>query len=335
MNENPQIFQLLPNFSIPWLRLVNSPTPIFQLKTIGNVTNCNNLWLKNDGETGNLFGGNKIRNLEFLIPDALRKKASTLITFGSIESNHAIATALYGKAFNLKVKLYLCNLSNSQNKDLEKHLSLLSKIGAEVFIVSKRRCFLESHLSKHHITSLYSPCSNYIIPIGGASPTGCLGHINAAIELYTQIQNCGAQKPFTIFLPVGSGGTIAGLIAGFTLLQYPVHIVGVYVSKGPSRRSILNLAKQTLKLVLKNSKKETIYNLSNVSFELTGKYKGQGYRIPTDKSTDIEKLFRERESIYLDDTYASKAACALLDYSKLNPNIGSNIFWHTSNNKSL
>jgi len=73
------------------------PTPVQKLGPLGKQLGLDNLFIKRDDLTGKIYGGNKIRKLEFILGEALRKGAKEVITFGAAGSNHALATAIYAR----------------------------------------------------------------------------------------------------------------------------------------------------------------------------------------------------------------------------------------------
>jgi len=82
---------------LPYVSLGDFPTPVTPLSRLGKEIGADGLYLKDDGISGTPYGGNKVRKLEFLIADALRKGAREVLTFGCAGSNHALATAIYAK----------------------------------------------------------------------------------------------------------------------------------------------------------------------------------------------------------------------------------------------
>ncbi len=88
------------------IQLVHGPTPLVQRPSLSELLGVD-LWLKRDDATGGAEAGNKLRKLEFLLADALAKRADTVITCGGIQSNHARATALTCAELGLKCVLYL------------------------------------------------------------------------------------------------------------------------------------------------------------------------------------------------------------------------------------
>ena len=91
---------------IPYVSLGEFPTPIEHLSKLGMEIGADHLYLKHDGLSGSLYGGNKIRKLEFILADALQKRVKQVLTFGFAGSNHALATAVY--AHKMKSNAYPC-----------------------------------------------------------------------------------------------------------------------------------------------------------------------------------------------------------------------------------
>lgn len=92
---------------IPWLKLGDFPTRVHRLKRLGKELGCRNLWIKRDDESGKLYGGNKVRKLEFLLADAEKKNAKVILTCGRIGSNHCLASTIYGSKLGFKSVLVL------------------------------------------------------------------------------------------------------------------------------------------------------------------------------------------------------------------------------------
>ena len=83
------------------------PTPFHKLERMSELTGVN-LWVKREDFSGvSLFGGNKVRKLEFLLADAVRKGCDTVFTYGATESNHAMQTATAARKLGLKPVLWL------------------------------------------------------------------------------------------------------------------------------------------------------------------------------------------------------------------------------------
>jgi D-cysteine desulfhydrase len=90
---------------IPWMSLGTLPTPVKRLENLELSLNRSNLWMKRDDLSGEKYGGNKLRKLEFIIADAKSKNKKWILTFGGLGSNHCLATAIYAKEHDLNCVL--------------------------------------------------------------------------------------------------------------------------------------------------------------------------------------------------------------------------------------
>src|SRR4051812_6441451 len=90
--DSPALFRAFPELSgrIPWLPLGRFPTPVARLP--GLVAPSVELWIKHDDLSGTVYGGNKVRKLEFLLGEARARGARRLVTLGAIGSHHVLAT---------------------------------------------------------------------------------------------------------------------------------------------------------------------------------------------------------------------------------------------------
>ena len=327
------IFDVLPTFDRPWLRLIDAPTPVHHLKTLGSQINHSNLWVKLDGLSGDLYGGSKIRNLEFLLGETLKRRSSKVVTFGAVESNFAVATALYAQSLNIKADLFLANFSHSDDEVVASDLNVLSRMGATVHYVSKFECFVRHLDAKHLGFSSARDKSATIIPIGGACRVGCLGLLNATIELHQQIRSGAIPAPSAIFLPLGSGGTIAGLHAGLSLLGMSCSIIGIRIAGGPSPQSLLRLSSQTLSYAHANYGSLIPTTSSTPKIEIWNSDPFAGYAIPADETGRVTRRLLETEGIHLDQKYTAKAMSVFLDYVVRSQDRRPLLFWNTCNNR--
>src|SRR6202051_3395281 len=116
-------------------RLAALPTPLHELSNLrialGGERRCPRILIKRDDLTGLAFGGNKARKLEFLVGDALRERATVLVTSGAAQSNHARMTAAAARAAGVKVVLVLTK--NSECPALQGNLFLDRLFGVEIY----------------------------------------------------------------------------------------------------------------------------------------------------------------------------------------------------------
>src|SRR5437588_7066233 len=87
--------------------LAHLPTALEDAPRLGAAFGLSRLWIKRDDATGLALGGNKARKLEYLMADALRQGADTVLTCGGAQSNHARLTAAAACRLGLRSILFL------------------------------------------------------------------------------------------------------------------------------------------------------------------------------------------------------------------------------------
>jgi len=173
------------------------PTPLHKLERLSDELGIN-LYLKRDDLSGiNLFGGNKIRKLEYLLGDAIFKNCDTVFTYGATQSNHAMQTTTACRRCGLEPILYLVSIVEPDSEGMRANLLLDYIFGAEVHVVSEHSGEedaeqLAYQMGEAHAVRLKKEGKRpYIIPIGGASPIGSLGFISRFLELVGQMEAMG------------------------------------------------------------------------------------------------------------------------------------------------
>ena len=140
------------------------------------------VWLKRDDATSGAESGNKIRKLEFLLADALKRGARVVVTCGGLQSNHARATALTCAQLGLRSILLLRvpdpARARSSPLELTGNVLLDRLAGAEIRFVSpeeyrERGALLE----QARADSEHRGQSAYIVPEGGSNGLGSLGYV--------------------------------------------------------------------------------------------------------------------------------------------------------------
>ena len=192
-----------------WTRveLASWPTPLERMPSLALALGLgeDDLWVKRDDLTGLGGGGNKVRKLEWLAGTALAEGATTLVTSGAPQSNHARLTAAAGARLGLEVVLVLTgepSVSESGNLVLDRIL------GARVVRVGQQSSAEIDEIVQDVADSLRASGSvPAVIPFGGSSVLGARGYVDAGRELAQQ-----APDLDTVVVAVGSGGTMAGLI---------------------------------------------------------------------------------------------------------------------------
>jgi D-cysteine desulfhydrase family pyridoxal phosphate-dependent enzyme len=290
----------------PTVSLSIFPTPLHKLKNISRETGVN-IYCKRDDLTGFAYGGNKTRKLDFLIADAISKKANTLIAVGAIQSNFCRMASAAGKACGLEVHLVL---GGKKPEKPTGNLLLSYLFGANIHFVESDDWSILEREGEQLAEKFKTQGKNvYWLPIGGSTPIGALGYVNALIEILDDCKRLGITTN-TIIHTSSSNGTQAGLIVGKKLTGWQGKIIGMGVAKTEKQLSkeVFELAHDTGKLLhVSIDKKDVI---------LDNSYMGTAYGARTAACEQAIKFFAEKEGIVLDNVYTGKAAAGLLDYAK-------------------
>lgn len=281
------------------ISLANIPTPLQIIK----FDNCSFL-IKRDDLTGIELSGNKVRKLEYLIFQALKENATTVITCGGEQSNHARATAFAAIPNGLKVKLLLWG---KEQKVPEGNLFLNSFLGANIkYLSSKEYNKIDSLLEKEKEKQERKGEKVYMIPEGGSSPLGIWGYIDIIDEMKNQTD---LRKVKGILTAAGSGGTSAGLLIGAALnkLNTKIYAVNVLYPKEVIKNRILTLAFEWTRK-FKIPCKIDVKNL-----EIIDGYSKEGYKDISSSKVSLIKSFAASSGIILDPAYTGKAFTAYYD----------------------
>jgi len=297
--------------ALPRVPLGNFPTPVQRLSHLGH----DNLWIKRDDLSSDIYGGNKVRKLEFVLADALKKGRNRVITMGGIGTNHGLASAIFCHELGLRCKLLLFN--QPMNSYVKRNMLLFLKYGAElVYLKGALRTGATLLLTQR----LLNPRA-YILEAGGSSPLGTVGIVNAMLELKEQIDAGILPEPRYIFCPLGSNGTMAGLSLGALLAGLSTTVIGVRVTMdavGPiaiaTAKTVENLMRKTYALLKKHSR--GVPDITIPPQRVIDDYVGEGYGCATRECRDALALMNDREGIALDPTYTAKTFAALCDFIK-------------------
>jgi D-cysteine desulfhydrase len=151
------------------------------------------------------IGGNKVRTLEFL----LGLPAKRLLTYSTLEAHHAYATAVAGRDLGLETQAILLKKGvRGRALDALRDVARVVETGGPI------RAALRT-------LWMWRPGTR-IIPPGGMSPLGALGYLHAALEL--------VEIPKKIYVPLGTGTTVSGLLAGLMIREADCEVVGVRIA---------------------------------------------------------------------------------------------------------
>ncbi len=306
----PLLHERLPELreTLPHLPLSERPTRVRELAELPGVVP---IWIKFDGSYGSGgWGGNKVRKLEWLLPEARRRGCRTILTVGGLGTNWGLAAALYGRDQGLKTALVL--IDQPLDDHVRAQLERLRASGAAIHFTHTKARTIASvpFLMLRHADGLKLP---YFLPAGGSSPLGAVGYVEAALEIAAQVASGELPEPTHVVTAVGSGGTAAGLAVGLRLAGLTSTVVGIVVNDSLrlDRRALTNLGRRTEALLRKRGA-VALPDRGELRIESIDGWMGAGYGYPTEDSERAIELAREREGLELDPVYTGKSMAAML-----------------------
>ncbi|MEU9047149.1 MULTISPECIES: pyridoxal-phosphate dependent enzyme [unclassified Kitasatospora] len=312
MTRRPFIHRRWPEVaaSLPHLPLGDAPTPVRPLTGLG----CRSeLWLKDESGYGHGgWGGNKVRKLEWLLPELRRGRPRTVLTVGGLGTNWGLATALYAREQGLDVALAL--VDHPVDDHVRAQLRRLHDSGATLhFAHTKARLLLAAPwLFARHTRGLALP---RYLPPGGSSPLGALGYVECALELAEQVVRGLLPEPGWVVTAVGSGGTAAGLALGLRLAGLRTRVLGVVVNDTLRLDSAAHtrLAAKSQALLRARGARLPRIQLRADDVVAERGWLGPGYAHPTARARAVLDRAASEAGLELELTYTAKAMAALLD----------------------
>lgn len=287
--------------------LCHQPTPIEPMPRLSELLGGPRIFIKRDDCTGLATGGNKTRKLEFLIGEALKENANTVVTQGAVQSNHVRQTAAAACKFGMKCHVLLERRVPGRDNSYEETGNVLLD---NIFGATHefREGGLDMNAEAEAVTERLRAEGHrpYFIPGGGSNPTGALGYANCAQEIADQTKASGQHFDWLV-MGTGSTGTQAGLVAGFHTIGHALPVMGVSVRQPRERQmnAVHALTQKTLETL-----GATGLPLSKILVD--DGYVGEGYGIPADTTLEAIRLTAQQEGILLDPVYSAKGMAGLI-----------------------
>ena len=308
---------------VPRMKLAHLPTPLEPAPRLGEAIGLRHLWVKRDDLTGLAAGGNKARKLEYLMAEAQALGATTVITFGAIQSNHACMTAAAAARLGMSAVLVL---NGAEPEDPQGNLLLDRLLGARVLFVPEGDRARKAAANAEAERLRERGERPYVIPTGGSTPLGSLGYALAVQELAEQSEALGIRFR-RLFVASGSGGTHAGLHLGARAFLPDLQVMGVAVGEEVEwlRSKVLACAAGAAE-AFGIAPAPTAEEIT-----LLGEYAAPGYGVPGPAALEAMRLVARTEGLFVDPVYTAKALSALIDHARtgrLDPEEPV-LFWHT------
>lgn len=283
------------------------PTPLEHLPRL-SVELGRPIYIKRDDGIGPAMGGNKTRKLEYLLADAQRRGHHIIATFGGLQSNHARLTAAAANPLGMQAHLFYFE---RRPKQLTGNLLINQYLGARMHFIpfgGGGGMTLEASVRLARLVALIWVGRHYFIPVGGHNWLGCLGYVRAALELDEQVRGLGLEKVHLI-LAAGSGGTLAGLIAGLTLCHSDIQPLGIDVGK-LWKAFPVSIAALATEICAHLGEPHQFTPTQVPLIEET--YVGRQYGFPSADGQSALKRLARAEGILLDPVYTAKAFAGML-----------------------
>jgi 1-aminocyclopropane-1-carboxylate deaminase/D-cysteine desulfhydrase-like pyridoxal-dependent ACC family enzyme len=286
------------------------PTPLVPAPRLSAALE-REVWIKRDDLTGFAFGGNKVRALEVLVAQALDQRCDHVVGCGGPASNLCSALAAAATAAGVGCTLVL---HGGEPAVAHPNLAMMRAFGARIlFTGDPDRASTPEHAAAAADRLRSRGRNPYVVPRGAASGPGATAYALAAEELASQL----TFRPAHVVAAVGSGGTLAGLLAGWATFRVPGTLVGVAVSRplAETRREIIRLSCEAASALGVGAPDIDRLRL------LDGLGAGFGR---ADRTTwDAARLALRTEGIMADTTYVARAVAALESLD------GPLVLWHT------
>ena len=291
----------------PRRRYTQSFTPIEPMARLSALLGGPELYIKRDDLLGLAGGGNKTRKLEFLVAEALRQDADTLITVGAPQSNHCrltlAAAAREGLACRLIIEERVPGTFSPAALGNNLLFDLLSAASVRMVPLGTD---LAAEMAAEALAVAAAGGTPYVIPGGGSNPLGALGYAACAAEIMAQSFDMGVAFD-RIVVASGSAGTHSGLLAGLVALNAGIPVIGINVRRERTEQegNVHRLAVATAELLGTPAPvRGDVVALDD--------WVGPGYSLPTADMVAAVRLLASTEGVLIDPVYTGKAFAGLI-----------------------
>lgn len=287
--------------ALPRARFAHLPTPLDHCANLGADLGGVDLWVKRDDATGMALGGNKTRQLEFILGHALSQGHDCIIQGAASQSNHARQLAAAGARLGLEV--HLTPWLDARSRPVQGNFLLSHLYGAKLHPIPLGSSSIEAktQLAERLRAEGRRP---YIVGMGAheALVLAAVAYIDAFVEIVEQLGE--DRLPDWIFT-TSQGSTQAGLLAAARILGVDVTIVGInpmgpdheaYSPPETIQRMVLDAAERLgCRIELENG---DVINRTD--------FVGEAYGIPSRAGLAALRRLAQREGILLDPVYSGK-----------------------------
>lgn len=286
------------------------------------------VWIKREDLLPLAFGGNKLRNLEFLVGAALAAGADCLVSSGRRWSNHARLTAAAGAKAGLPVHLVL---SGPPTVSANPGVRLDRLLGATVHQAATADRGEREAMVERVVAELTAQGRRpYLVGVGGSGVTGVVGQVLAGLELVDDAATLGFV-PDTVVVPTATGGTHAGLLVGLATAGVPTRVLGFAVAHPAAE-----LRPVVARLAAELADVPGLATVPDAAIDLDDSQLGPGYGVATTAADEATSLLATSEGILVDPIYTAKALAGLVAAARRGDLDGRTVvFWHAGGTPGL
>lgn len=316
------------------LPLAELPTPVQPMPSLGAALGHDALYVKRDDLSGEIYGGNKVRKLEWLLAEARARDSRAVLTFGTAGSNHCLATALYARSLGLDAISILSPQANAWT--VGRNLKMGYHAGAELYYYESESAAERGagwQTAKRLIRDEPPP---HVIRRGGSSALGTVGFVNAGLELAAQVAAGEMPRPDLLYVALGTMGTAAGLALGLAAAGLDTRVVAVRVvhPRYGNEADFRLLFDKTAAMLHRLDDSFPRLTADDASYEIRHDQFGEKYAVYTPAGLEAVELVGRHEGLALEGTYTGKAMAALVADAR-DGRLGDRtvLFWNTYNSR--
>jgi D-cysteine desulfhydrase len=295
---------------LPRASLGRFPTPVQEMRALAP-----GLWFKREDLTADPLGGNKVRALEFLLGGV--RAGDRVVTVGAAGSTHVLATVVYARRLGARPLVYRWR----------QEMNDAARLVSERIARESGSTRVERGVIRAYVRAFAARLRGaHWVPAGGSTPLGVLGQVNAAMELSEQVENRLLPRPDRVVVPLGTGGTIAGLALGFAIADLETEVIGVRVVPRvvANLTRVQGLMRRTSHLIERVTAAPFPHTRETV-IRIAHDFYGGAYGRSTTAGNDASRRCSTRTGLAIDPTYGAKAlAAALGEHEK---RAGTTLFW--------
>ena len=292
-------------------------TPIEKLSRLSEHLDCNvEIYAKReDCNSGLAFGGNKIRKLEYIVPDAIAANADTLVTIGGVQSNHTRQVAAVAAKLGMKCRLVQESWVPFQDAVYDRvgNILLSRVMGAEIDLVDEG---FDIGIRESWELALQDVKDQggkpYAIPAGASvHKYGGLGYVGFAEEVRAQESEMGIKFDYIVVCTV-TGSTHAGMLVGFAEDGRARNVIGIDASCTPdqTKAQVLDIAQKTAEMV------ELGREITADDVVLNEDYAYPVYGVPSPETNEAIRLCARMEGMMTDPVYEGKSMQGMIDLAR-------------------